>query len=330
MNDLPNNLPVAIPALPVAISDLPVSLPDLPVGISDLRVALFAFPVGVAGFRVSLPDFPAGISGPRVSTSNGGINSPYISHRATNTGRHYPFARFGMHLRFTKENMFTAAGFVRDSYLTDQADFVAVAPKEFDAAFDEDLRVRLAKIKGATGGALRTGSGAQVTARLYQNLDAVKPLLDRLDIRLGFIPKEKLTVAPGKFGLKTLRERIDHRDAEATSRALTVLQQAIADNLSALEDKGYPATEQQELTRLHGLIDADNATQNTTLNANTKATGLEDADYLALDALLSKIMRTGRLLYKATKAKRRQYEVAAITQRVQAAQHPAGDTKPAK
>ena len=230
-----------------------------------------------------------------------------------------------MRLHFIRENMFTAAGFVRDSYLADQADFVAVAPKEFDAAFDKALLAALAKIKGATGGALRTGSGAQVTARLYQHLDAVKPLLDRLDIRLGFIPKAGLTVAPGKFGLKTLRERIDARDAEAVVRALTVLEQAVADNFAVLHTKGYPTTEQQELARLHGLIDADNATQNTTLNDNTKATGLEDADYLALDVLLGKIMRTGRLLYKATKAKRRQYEAAAVTQRVQAAQPPASE-----
>ena len=233
-----------------------------------------------------------------------------------------------MFLRFNRENMYTAAGFVRDSYQADHADFAAVAPDEFDAAFDKLLAAAIANIKGATGGALRTGSGAQVTARLYQNLDAVKPLLDRLDIRLGFIPKADLTVAAGKFGLKTLRERIDHRDAEAASRGLVVLEQAIADNLPVLTTKGYTPAEQKDLVRLHGLIDQDNATQNSTLNANTAATGIEDADYLALDKLLGKIMRTGRLLYKATKQKRRQYEATAVNQRVQAALHPAAPTPP--
>ncbi len=227
-----------------------------------------------------------------------------------------------MRLRFTKENMYTAAGFVRDSFLLDQADFVAVAPAEFDTAFVADLQARLQAIQGATGGALRTGGGAQVTARLYQNMDAVKPLLDRLDIRLGFIPAAGLTVPAKNFGLKRLRERLDARDAEAASRALTTLRQAIADNLPALKTKGYPDSELAALAQLHAALDADNAAQNSTLNANTAATTAEDADYLALDALLGKVMRTGRLLYKAAKAKRQQYEAAAVGQRVHAAQQP--------
>jgi len=161
-----------------------------------------------------------------------------------------------------------------------------------------------------------------VTARLYQNFDAVKPLLDRLDIRLGFIPAKDLTVPAKNFGLKRLRERLDARDAEAASRALTALRQAIADNLPALNAKGYVADEQQKLAQLHAAIDADNAAQNTTHNANTAATTAEDADYQALDVLLGKIMRTGRLLYKTAKPKRQQYEAAAVGQRVHAAQQP--------
>lgn len=218
--------------------------------------------------------------------------------------------------------MFTAAGFVADSFQADRADFVAVAPAEFDDKFVADFVAKRQAIQGATGGALRSGGGAQVTIRLYQNLDAVKPLLDRLDIRLGFIPAKDLTVPAKNFGLKRLRERLAARDAEGSSRALTVLQQAIADNQRVLESKGYPKSELEALAKLHTAIDADNATQNSTLNTNTAATAGEDSDYLALNVLLGKILRTGRLLYKATKQKRQQYEVAAIGKRVQAAQHP--------
>ena len=230
-----------------------------------------------------------------------------------------------MQFRFSKENMYTGAGFVADSFRADLAAFVAVAPDDFDAAFVADFLVRRAKIKTATGGALRTGSAAQVTARLYQNMDQVKPLLDRLDIRLGLLPKDALTVAPTKFGLKTLRDRIDKRDAEATSRALVVLQQAVTDNLTALKTKGHSAADQKALADLHQLIDDDNALQNETLNTNTGTTVVEDADYKALDQVLGKIMRTGRLLFKANKQKRRQYEATAILKRMQAGEQPSND-----
>ena len=229
-----------------------------------------------------------------------------------------------MRMLFTKENMYTGTGFVRDSFAADQAEFVAVAGNEFDQQFLQDFEAARATIQGATGGALRSGGLTQVTTRLYANLDRVKPLLDRLDIRLGLVATAELTVPAKKFGLKGLRERLAARDAEAASRALTVLEQAIADNLTVLQQRGYAAKEQQELEDLHKLIDDDNRLQNETLNANTGATKVEDADYRAVDKLLGKIMRTGRLLYKADKQKRRQYEATAILKRMQAGEHPKG------
>ncbi len=227
-------------------------------------------------------------------------------------------------MRFTKENMFTASGFVLDSFAADQADFRAVSDDDFNAAFATLAQAARQQVKGATGGALRSGGTGQVTTRLYANLDALRPLLDRLDIRLGLLPTAALTVPAKKFGLKTLRERLGARDAEATSRGLTVLLQAIADNLTVLKTKGYTAAEQAQLAALHTAIDADNAAQNTDLDANIGATVVEDAGYRALDKLLGKVMRTGRLLYKTNKQKRRQYEVAAILKRVQAAGPAAG------
>ena len=227
-----------------------------------------------------------------------------------------------MQFRFSKENMWTAAGFVLDSFADDAAAFEDVSAAEFGG----DFRTRLAKarlrVKGAVGGALRAGAGTQVTTRLYQNMDAVKPLLDRLDIRLGLVPAKALATPVKNFGLKTLRTRLAARDAEASSRALTVLATAIADSRAALATVGYPATEEAELLRLHQAIDDDNALQNKTLNDSTGTTLVEDQDYKALNELLDKVMRTGRLLFKATKQKRRQYETTWVQKRVDAGEQP--------
>lgn len=225
-------------------------------------------------------------------------------------------------MRFSKVDMPTAGGFVRDSFVADQADFVAVAPDDFGPVFATSLQAALAKVAKATGGALRTGVGVPTTRRLYQNLDALRPLLDRLDIRLGLTPAADLTVPSKSFGLKRLRERLAVRDAEAVSQGLTTLQQAIQDNLPALQQRGYKAQELTDLAALHAAIDADNALQNTNLNASTTATQSEDADYLALDALLGQVLRTGRLLYKTNKPKRQQYVIAAILKRLHAADKP--------
>lgn len=236
-----------------------------------------------------------------------------------------------MQYRFSKENMWTAAGFVFDSFDADQAAFVDVAAADFDGTFRTAAGQARQQIKTAVGGALRAGSTSQTTARLYRNMDAVKPLLDRLDIRLGLVPANDLAHPVKDFGLKTLRARLAARDAEASSRALAVLEAAVAASRDALAAKGYPAAEETELLRLHKAIDDDNALQNQGLNANAAATGIEEKDYKALDQVLAKIMRTGRLLFKATKQKRRQYETAWVQKRVDAGQTPppAGPATPA-
>jgi hypothetical protein len=227
-----------------------------------------------------------------------------------------------MALRFSKENMWTAAGFVLDSFDTEAATFTEVSADEFGGAFRTNAGKTRDKIKTAVGGALRAGAGTQVTTRLYQNMDAVRPLLDRLDIRLGLLDAKALASPVKDFGLKKLRAAIEARDAEASSRALTVLEAAITSSHDALMKKGYTTAEEEKLRELHQAIDDDNALQNKNLNTNTGATAIEDKDYKELDKLLGRIMRTGRLLFKSDKQKRRQFEVAWIQKRIDAGEKP--------
>ncbi|MDO7876391.1 hypothetical protein Q5H93_16725 [Hymenobacter sp. ASUV-10] len=230
-----------------------------------------------------------------------------------------------MRYQFTKENMWTAGGFVRESFAADLPRFQAVAKKEFDNEFLTTFDAARAKIKGATGAALRTGAGSQVTARLYASMDKVKPLLDLLEIRLGLVDAKALTVKVKDFGLKGLRDRINARDAEGVSKRLGTLATAIADNQDVLEDKGYEAQELVDLKKLTEEIDDDNLLQNTGENTSIETTEVEDGDYEAFDALLAKVMRTGRLLFKKQKTKRQQYEARAVTKRVVAGEKPKND-----
>ncbi len=229
-------------------------------------------------------------------------------------------------LRFSRENMWTVAGFVLDSFEADQATFVdLLGADDFGPAFLTAFAAARAQVKAATGAAVRRGSGVVVTNRLYANLDALPPLLDRLDARLGLLPAEALTVPVKNFGLRALRSRLRARDAEAVSQGLGQLRHLIADNRSALDSKGYKKAEFDELTALHTAIDADNALQNVGQNTSQETTRAEDAAYATLNKLLGQVLRAGRLLFKNDKAKRRQYEQAALNKRVTA-----GDVPPVR
>lgn len=226
-------------------------------------------------------------------------------------------------LRFSKENIWTVSGFVLDSFDTHQPEFAALLGEAtFGAAFAQELTKARAKVKGATAAMPRIGGGVQVTNRLYANLEAVKPLLDKLDIRLGLLPAATLTVPVRGFGLKELRGRINASDAEAVSRGLVTLTALIDANRAAFDTKGYNQQERDELTDLHERIDADNALQNSGANSSQEATKAEDADYKALDDLLRQVLRAGRLLFKKDKVKRQQYTQTVLLQRVKAGEKP--------
>ena len=226
-------------------------------------------------------------------------------------------------LRFSRENMWTVAGFVLDSFETHQATFLDVLGENtFGADFLTAFTDARLKVKGLTGAGLRVGSGTLVTDRLYANLDAVKPLLDKLDVRLGLLAAKDLTVPVKDFKLKNLRDRINARDAEAVSRLLVGLVKLIGDNRAVLDGKGYKEQELTDLTKLQGLIDDDNLLQNTGGNDRQEATVVDDADYQALDALLGQVLRAGRLLFKTDKVRRKQYEQVALEKRVTAGERP--------
>jgi hypothetical protein len=227
------------------------------------------------------------------------------------------------HLRFSKENMWTVGSFVLDSFENHQATFVELfGDKTFGADFLAAYMAALAKIKGATGGAVRVGGGTLVTTRLYDNLEQLKPLLNRLDARLGLLSSAALTAPAKNFGLKTLRAGINSRNAEGVSRGLVQLLALVDSNRPLLDGKGYTDAERTALVALQSAIDADNKLQNSGANTNQEATKVEGADYAVLDALLGQVLRTGRLIFKSDSVKRKQYELRALNKRVIAGERP--------
>jgi hypothetical protein len=218
--------------------------------------------------------------------------------------------------------MWTGSGFVRASFLTDRALFTAAADKDFDDDFLKEFDEARGKLKPVGGAALRTSAGTLVTDRLYASMDKVGGLLDLLDIRLGLADATKLTVKVKDFGLKGLRDRIGARDAEGVSSRLSKLEEAIAANQDYLVTKGYKAQELADLKKLHKDIDDDNLLQDKGENSSQDTTDLENDDYTALNTLLGKLMRTGRLLFKRNKKKRQRYEAAGVLKRMQAGEKP--------
>lgn len=103
---------------------------------------------------------------------------------------------------------------------------------------------------------------------------------------------------------------------------LDKLELAIADNQTHLVTKGYDTQELADLKKLHKAIDDDNLLQNTGENTSQDTTDIDNEDYEVLNKLLSKLMKTGRLLFKTVKKKRQQYEATGVLKRMVAGEKP--------
>ena len=231
-----------------------------------------------------------------------------------------------MRLGFNKEDLFTLGGFVLDSYTTYRLQFEDIAPDDYHATFLKkfgDAREKLGDAPGAQG---RTGTGKQVTGRLYENMDKVRGLLNKLQIRLDLVTDPKtLTVVPADFKVVQADDRLKNRDAEGGLKKLATLAALIADNLTALKLKGYKQPELTDLNELRGLIDTDNKLQNLHLNTSVKATALEDADYQAVDNFIRKVRKTAVRLFKGDKLTLKEFPRKALLARVHAGEKPKRD-----
>ena len=231
-----------------------------------------------------------------------------------------------MRTSFTKEDLFTIGGFVLDSYTTYREQFEDIAPGDYHAQFLQQFGAAREKLKDAAGAQGRSGTGKQMTARLYANMDKVRGLLNRLQIRLDLVTDPTtLTLAPADFKVVQLDDRLRTRDAEGSLKKLATLASHITDNLSVLKTKGY---KDQELTDLHDLrtkIDADNQLQQQHLNEGVQATELEDADYQAVDDFIRKVRKTAIRLFKGEKSTLKEFSRKALLARVHAGEKPKRD-----
>src|SRR4051812_22847963 len=137
-----------------------------------------------------------------------------------------------MRTSFLKEDLFTIGGFVLDSYTTRRAQFEDIAPDDYHPQFLTDFTLARTKLRDAAGAQGRTSTGKQVTVRLYENMDKVRALLNKLQLRLDLVKDPKLlTVAPADFKVVQADDRLRSRDAEGSLKKLATLSALITENL---------------------------------------------------------------------------------------------------
>ncbi len=206
------------------------------------------------------------------------------------------------------------AGFLKESYRRDQADFEQYSP-DFNAGYLSRLEQLLLEAEALVSPVQLTKELKAVNLHLRQSMDALKPLLNRLE---GYALRAAgLTVAAGDFGFRAVRRGISASNPEDTMAALKVLLQHVNANFAALQAKGYSEEARAALVALQTAIKHSNQTGNRLLDSRELQVQNNLKTLNALWDVITDICNTGKRLYKgADPVRTRDYTLSHLQTRI--------------
>jgi hypothetical protein len=206
-------------------------------------------------------------------------------------------------------------GFIKNSFIRDQKDFTAYSP-DFNKKYLDSYSTKLEAVESLVNPIKLTKELSVITERIYKNLVALRPLLNRLE---GYTNRANgsLTIAPKDFGIKEVRAKITSRNVEAVLGTLKVLLENVDNNIDALKAKGFTDEARTEIGNLQKAIKEDNLAQNIKLDEREAHVRTNIKTLNELWEQMSDIMDSGKRIYKSIDAiKAKDYTLTILKKRM--------------
>ncbi|WP_019946129.1 hypothetical protein [Hymenobacter aerophilus] len=218
------------------------------------------------------------------------------------------------------------ARLLRASYVRDQADFQALLPDDYTAAFLTDYDQRLAAADALEATSVQIARRMVFTDRIHQVYQQLPQTLDYLAARVR--RATPLTVPADRFGIEQARRARNHDDHPGLEAALKTLLQNIDANSAALAQKGQQPTDTQQLRDLYDSLVQETTAQGSQMSQQKAHTADNMTVLNALYAPMTHLFQDGKALYSRTdKPKYQDYTFAQLLKRVRrerSEQQPAG------
>ncbi|RYU79291.1 DNA repair protein RecN [Hymenobacter persicinus] len=207
------------------------------------------------------------------------------------------------------------ARLLRASYVRDQADFRALLPDDYTAAFLTDYDQRYAAADALEETSVQIAKAAAFTQRLRELYEQLPQQLDFLEARVR--RAEGLTVPAKRFGVVAARQARNEDDHPALEAALKTLLQNVAANAAALGKKGHKAADTAQLQTLDEALVAETTGRGTQLSNQKGHTQDNTATLNALYKPITHLLTDGKALYaRSDKAKKADYTLSQVLKRV--------------
>jgi|GEM_PF-1493726 len=217
-------------------------------------------------------------------------------------------------LNFKQEELVPLARLLRAHYNRDTADFVALLPEEYGAAFLPAYDAQVAAANSVVSYLAASGKTQAIGERMTETLKPLLGLLNRLEARARRV---QLTVPQKALGIKPVRDAHANGDMEQLDRTLKVVVLHLDENAAVLAAKGHTAAETATLRALYQSVMQDNTAQDESQTGNQRLTAANQTTLGQLYAMMQDVMADGRSLYRGSDPVRlKDYTEAQLLKRV--------------
>ncbi|RXQ96550.1 hypothetical protein EO244_02660 [Ancylomarina salipaludis] len=216
--------------------------------------------------------------------------------------------------KFRQEELPVVGELLLQMFVRDRSAFEKFSP-EYKGEFLMIVENQIQKVLGMTQAATLRAEIKKKTADLYNCVDEIIPILDLIAAyakRAG----TSLSIKASDFGVMQAKKEIRKRNIEGVCTKVKVVEQNIANNLSALKERGYTEELGAELIEMTQKAYKLNLIQEEKIREKKQLVVDNMTEYTLLWCFLKDLSETGRLLMKADQQKCDGYKFSHIIKQV--------------
>lgn len=208
-----------------------------------------------------------------------------------------------------KEEYTTLGDFIKVSFERDLAAISARYPK-LNEAYKNEFAAKLEEVKTLESGLILTQEQKNATQSLYIEVA-------ELNKELNFLSSYCQDAGLNNEAVSDLKKTLSKGNVEGAILKIESLKQFVTSNAAALIEEGM-ATDFATTLDIHKTsLATKNTLQNSTLNARKALTQANKTQYADLYAYISKIMRSGKLVFSTSNVKD-EYTISKVISRMRA------------
>lgn len=231
-----------------------------------------------------------------------------------------------MYNRFRLEELPVVADLLLLLLKRDQ-DYFTSFSLDFNEVYRTNVETQILRIQNLTSPQTISAEKAKLTSTRYQVMEQIKHVLNRVDAYV-YRASDQLQVLSADFGIREAKQELKRKNVEGSVMRMKEVEQNIANNLRALQTKGYKIELGLELQTLTQRMADMNLLKIEMISQRKQLVIDNHIQYQLLWNFIVEISDIGKLVMRADKSKADEYKFCNLLNHIRKATTGSRDSLP--